>query len=68
MNNLCASGSVVHQFLQNTRIQTSQEMFHVLFYFIFSLRCAGYVCQEHSGAQAQTYTASFVIPWSHGVT
>lgn len=41
MNNLCASAFVVHQFLQNTRIQNSQERFHVLFYFIFSLRCAG---------------------------
>lgn len=63
MNNLCESASVVHQFFfyQNTRIQNSQERFHVLFYFIFSLQCAGCVCQVHSGTQAQTYTASFVI-------
>lgn len=67
MNNLCAYASVVHQFLQNTRIQNSQKRFHALFYFIFSLQCAGCVCQVHSGTQAQTYTASFVTPWSHVV-
>lgn len=67
MNNLCASASVVHQLLQNTRIQNSQERFHVLFYFILSLRCAGVSVRRTLGHSTDIY-CTFCHPmesWSH---